>query len=262
MCSRFLSVAMLLCALAASSQANELRFCADPDSLPSSNRQQQGYENRIAEVVAHELNAQPSYEWQRLGKGFVREVLDKRHCDVLLGVPSNFRPVLTTTPYYRSSYVFVTRRDRGLHLRSFDDPRLKGMKIGVQVVSEEYAPPAQALSRRGMGDNIVGFDTIGDRRSASIVNAVLQRKVDAAIVWGPLAGYFARRHRGELEITPTPPSDPPIPMAFSISLGVRKQDAALRDRLNAALRHCKPEIERILRQYGVPLVGDSEGAAR
>ncbi len=169
--------------------------------------------------------------------------------------------MLTTDPYYRSSYVFVTRRDRQLHLRSFDDPALRKLKVGVQVLSEEYAPPGQALGRRGMVGNIVGFETPGEAPSA-IVNAVLQKRVDAAVVWGPQAGYYARVHRNELELTPTPAADTPaLPMQFSISMAVRRNDHKLRDRLNAILNRRKTEIDRILRVYGVPLVDEKAKAA-
>lgn len=261
MCSRFLSVVALALAIVTGCSAAELRVCADPDSLPSSNRQQQGYENRIAALVARDLNAKLVYEWQRMGRGFVRDILNKGRCDVLLGVPAKFPRVLTTEPYYRSAYVFVTRRDRRLHLKTFDDPELRNLKIGVQVLSEEYAPPGQALGRRGMVGNIVGFETPGERPNA-IVNAVLRRRVDAAVVWGPQAGYYARSHRTELELTPTPASDAPaLPMEFSISMGVRRNDRALRDKLNAVLERRKPEIDRILRSYGVPLVDEKARAS-
>src|SRR5437868_4179446 len=129
--SRFLLLAALL--LAGRASATELRVCADPDNLPNSNRQQQGFENRIAELVARDLNARLTYEWQRMGRGFVRDVVDKGKCDVVLGIPQNFRALLTTQPYYRSTFMFVTRRDRGLHLHSFDDSQLRNLKIGVQV---------------------------------------------------------------------------------------------------------------------------------
>jgi mxaJ protein len=259
MCSRFLSVTAVVIVAAIASCAGELRVCADPNNLPFSNQEQQGFENRIARVIARDLKASVHYEWQRMGRGFVREILNKGRCDVLLGIPTNFRAVLTTQPYYRSGYVFVTREDRRLHLTSFDDSRLRGMKIGVQIVGEEYAPPGQALGRRGLADNIVGFDTVA--KPNSIIRAVLNGQVDAAIVWGPLAGYLAKRHPGKLELTAVPQSDPPLPMAFSISLGVRKKDTALRDELNAALRRDKPAIDRILRDYGVPMMSGAGGTA-
>jgi mxaJ protein len=122
------------------------------------------------------------------------------------------------------------------------------------VLSEDYTPPAEALVRRGMVANIVGFDTTGTRAS-SIVDAVLRKQVDAAIVWGPLAGYFARGHSSELEITPAPAFDAPaLPLAFSISMGVRRNNPDLRDRLNAIVQRRHREIERILRSYGVPML--------
>jgi mxaJ protein len=256
MCSRFLRVFAILLTVGAPAMA-QLRVCADPDNLPFSNRAQQGFENRIAEVVARELHTSVHYEWQRMGRGFVRDVLNKHRCDVLLGVPEHFRPVLTTAPYYRSTYVFVTRKRRGLHLTSFDDPQLKRMKIGVQIVSEEYAPPAQALGRRGLVANLVGFQTTGaDARS--IIDGVLQKRVDAAVVWGPFAGYFGKPYSTQLELSPTPEVDPPsLPLAFSISMAVRKNDVALRDRLDQILAKRKPDLDRILRAYGVPLVPTS-----
>lgn len=253
MCFRFLKLAFTLMLFTISGFA-QLRVCADPDNLPFSNRARQGFENRIAGVIAEATHQRLEYEWQRMGRGFVRDVLNKRRCDVLLGVPQNFRPVLTTEPYYRSSYVFVTRRSGTPKLTSFDDAHLKSMKVGVQVVSEDYAPPAQALGRRGLVANIVGFESTGSEAS-SIIEAVATHRVDAAVVWGPLAGYFIRNRRTEFEMTLTPPLDPPrLPLAFSISMGVRKSDVVLRDRLNSVLATHQREIDRILHQYGVPLL--------
>jgi len=264
MCSRFpnvLATLALLLPFVGSSFAAELRVCADPDSLPTSNRQLQGYENRIAQVVARDLHATLSYEWQRMGRGFVSNVLNRGKCDVLLGVPSNFSSVLTTEPYYRSSYVFVTRRDHHLQLQSFDAPALRKLKVGVQVLGEEYAPPGQALGRRGLFANIVVFDTPATS-AASMIDAVVHRRIDTAVLWGPQAGYYARRYARQVELTPTPASDSArIPLQFSISMGVRKIDRELRDRLSAALQRNKPEIERILRSYGVPLIDNSTRGA-
>lgn len=257
---RSFAIAIALVTLASTGALGaELKVCADPDNLPFSNRQQQGFENRVAELLSRELHANITYEWQRLGRGFVREVLNKGKCDVVLGIPQNFRGMLTTAPYYRSDYVFVVRRDRGLHFASFDDPQLRHMKIGVQVLDEEYAPPAEALGRRGLIGNVVGFDSTGDDAD-SIIRAVLHKKVDAAIVWGPLAGYYARAHRGELELTPVPQFDSALPMAFSISMGVSRSNIKLRDQLDAVIERRRPEIERILRSYGVPMLPASATA--
>ncbi|PYX32452.1 MAG: quinoprotein dehydrogenase-associated putative ABC transporter substrate-binding protein [Acidobacteria bacterium] len=260
MCSRSLrlivTVALLSLLFPVLGKARDLRVCADPNNLPFSNMKQQGFENRIAALIAKDLGANLTYVWQRMGRGFVREYIDKSKCDLLIGIPSNFRPVLTTTPYYRSTYVFVSRRVRRLELAAgFDSPDLRRLKIGVQVLEEEYAPPGEALARRGLQAGIVGFDTTGDG-AESIVRAVARREVDIAVVWGPLAGYFARRFPGSLTLTPVEPEvDPPgLPFTFAISMGVRKGNLALRDELEKILAKRQPEILNILDEYKVPQI--------
>jgi mxaJ protein len=235
--------------------ASILRVCADPNNLPFSNSKRQGFENRIAELVAKSLGRKIEYKWIRFGgRGFVRNILNERQCDLLPSVPVGFKPVRTTAPYYRSQFVFVTRADRNLQLTSFDDPALKPLKIGLQVVEEEYAPPAVALGRRGMVANILGYEAIGSA-AGNIVKAVVDREVDAAIVWGPLAGFYARRRGRQLRITKAPESDGrELPLAFSIAMGVRKSDAELRDQINRALQSHAAEIRKILEQYSVPLL--------
>jgi mxaJ protein len=233
--------------------AEPLKVCADPDNLPFSNRSAQGFDNKIAELLAADLHRPVEFVWQRAGRGFVRETLDKHVCDALVGVPVQFRPVLTTSPYYGSSYVFVTRKSRKLNINSFDDPRLRKMKIGVQVLEDDYTPAARALSRRQLTPNIVGFDVAGEE-AGEIVSAVAHGKIDVAVVWGPLAGYFARKQKTALQLSPVEPEmDPPaLPFRFEMAVGVRKTDSALRDELEAALARRHTEIERILRAYSVP----------
>lgn len=159
-----LTTTLLLIAGTASAQTRELRVCADPHNMPFSNIQQQGFENHIAELAAGALGAHLTYVWQRMGRGFVREYIVKSQCDLVIGVPANFRPLLTTSPYYRSSYVFVVPRQSNMKLVSLDSPELHGLKIGVQVLDENYTPPGTALARRGLQREIVGFDTAGGRR--------------------------------------------------------------------------------------------------
>ena len=217
-----------------SAQARQLRVCADPNNMPFSSRDQTGFENRIAALVAQDFNTRLTFVWQRMGRGFVREYLDKAQCDLLVGIPTNYRAVLTTSPYYRSTYVFVSRQ--GEPVPSLDSPSLHGLKIGVQVLKKQYTPPGEALARRGLQSSIVGFDTIGDGAD-SIIRAVADQKVDLAIVWGPLAGYFAKEIGHDLRVTPVEPEvDPPgLPFTFAISMGVRKGDLALRDQLEKIL---------------------------
>jgi mxaJ protein len=237
-----------------------LKVCADPDNLPYSNRAQEGFENRIANLLGQDLHRRVEYRWSRLGRGFIRSVLNSGECDVLITVPRTYPPVLTTPSYFASTYVFVTRNSRGLDVRSFDDPVLRKIKIGVQVLDDDYAPPAQALARRGIVGNIIGFDSTGSE-AGDIIRAVANGKIDLAIVWGPLAGYYARRQRIALKITPVPAFDPPgIPFRYELSMGVRKNDKQLRDELADFLSRRKQAVNRILRSYGVPLLS-SETAA-
>jgi mxaJ protein len=250
---RFFSpIVLLSCAIVATAQARELRVCADPNNLPFSNTKLQGFENQIAAIVAKDLDAHLTYLWQRMGRGFVREYLEKGQCDLLVGIPSNYRPVLTTAPYYRSTYVFVSRRNNNLDVDSFNSPELHRLKIGVQVLEEEYTPPGEALARRGLQAAIVGYDTT--ENAESIVRAVAESQVGIAVVWGPLAGYFAQKYHGALALAPVEPEvDPPgLPFTFAISMGVRKGNTKLRDELDRVLVQRKSEIREILTKYGVP----------
>ena len=257
MSSPFLnSVVVTLAALlisSAAAQGRELRVCADPDNMPFSDRQQRGFENRIADVVASALGAHLTYVWQRMGRGFVREYIDKAQCDLVMGVPANFRPLLTTTPYYRSSYVFVVPARGALHSISLDSPELHRLRIGVQVLDENYTPPGSALARRGLQNKMVGFDTTGESAD-SIIRAVASHQVDIAVVWGPLAGYFAKPYHDSLKLVPVEPEvDPPgLPFTFSISMGVRKANVALRDELEKVLVQRGRQIQQILAEYNVP----------
>jgi mxaJ protein len=244
------------------SPVRTLRVCADPNNLPFSNARGEGFENRIAELMARDRGAALAYTWWAQRRGFFRSTLGAGQCDVVMGVPTSFERVLATRPYYRSTYVFVSRGDREPRVRSFDDPILRRLRVGVQIIGADYAnaPPAHALSRRGIVTNVVGFDVYGDYRQdsppARIVAAVADGDVDVAVVWGPLAGFYARRQPVPLEITPVSPASDgsSLPFVFDISVGVRRGDVALRDELDGVLRRRGAEIDAILAQYGVPRV--------
>jgi mxaJ protein len=261
MSSRFLSLIMLTSVLCAAPRT--LRVCADPNNLPFSNQKMTGFENRIAQILARDLNTKIEYFWWAQRRGFTRNTVRAGLCDVIMGVPTGFEMALTTKPYYRSTYVFLTRRDRGLHLQSFDDPLLRQLKVGVQLVGDDYAntPPAHALSRRGIINNVSGYRVAGDYSLDSppsrIVNAVIDQDIDVAVVWGPLAGYFAQRSSVPLQLVPVSPGmdQSSLPFIFDISMGVRRGDIELRNRLDKALVRHRAEINEVLRSYGVPLVG-------
>jgi quinoprotein dehydrogenase-associated probable ABC transporter substrate-binding protein len=258
----FASVGGAACSGRTSQPERSLRVCADPNNLPFSDSTGAGFENRLASLVAAEMKVPVTYTWWAQRRGFVRNTLNTRQCDVVVGVPAGFELTAVTQPYYRSSYVFVSRRDRGIHVRSFDDPLLRRLTVGVQLVGDDYAnaPPAHALARRGIVENVRGFNVQGDYRQASpparIVDAVAAGDVDIAIAWGPLAGYFASREPVPLDVMPvSPQTDPPaLPLAFDISMGVRRGDKALRDTLNAILTRRRASIDSLLIAYGVPLL--------
>ncbi|HEY4671495.1 MAG TPA: substrate-binding domain-containing protein [Gemmatimonadaceae bacterium] len=258
-----LAVMVLACGPArAATTSRELRVCADPNNLPFSNEQQQGFENRIAELVARDLNSKLTYLWWAQRRGFVRNTINQNKCDVLIGVPSSFELVRTTVPYYRSTYVFVTRDDRHLNVASFDDPRLKRLRIGVQLIGDDATntPPAHALSRRNIITNVRGYSVYGDYRQpnppARLIDAVAHGDVDIGVAWGPLAGYFAKREAVPLTVRPVSPQIdlPFLPFVFDISMGVRRGNDALRDQLNAVIERRRAEIDRILQDYGVPRI--------
>lgn len=248
----FVAVTLIAAAAIAAAQARELRVCADPDNLPFSNRQTQGFENRIAEVLARELDANLRYTWQRTGRGFIRTYLNKGECDVLIGAPVGSSQVLTTTPYYRSTFVFVTRADRPLPIQTLDDPRLRRLRIAVQFGDEGYTPAGFALGRRGLGGNLAPFSAVGPQ-ARTIIDAVVDGRVDVAVVWGPLAGYLASAHNVRLRLVAVEPQvdGPGVAMAFDIAVAVRRDDTDLRGQIEGALAARRSDIARILATYGV-----------
>jgi mxaJ protein len=245
-----------------SKPARELRVCADPNNLPFSNQKGEGLENHLAQLIASELTASLKYTWWPQRRGFIRSTLAAGSCDVIMGIPTGAERVLTTRPYYRSTYVFVSRKDRHLDIHSFDDPALKRLKIGVQLVGDDYnnTPPVHALSRRGIVGNLEGYSVYGDYSQANpparIIDAVVSGAVDIAVAWGPLAGYFARHSGVELDIVPVSPAvDPPgLRFTFDISLGVRPADSALKQQLETVLNRRRSGVDSLLAEFGVPMV--------
>ena len=235
-------------------QSPSLRVCGDPDNLPYSNQRLEGFENRIAAVVAAELGATPVYAWWPHQRGLVRNTIDAGTCDVIFGVPEGLDFVLWTKPYYRSSYVLAYRSDRGYDLRSLDAPELQELRIGVHV----NTPPEESLARRGLLDNVstysLFFDPRGDRdRPRKLLDDLVAGTVDVAVAWGPLAGYAATTSDAPLELVPLA-DEPGVPLSFDISMGVAKGNDALKDRLEAAIDRRQSEILAILEEYGVPVV--------
>lgn len=241
----------------------KFRVCADPENFPFSNRNLEGFENKIADLIAKEFGASPSYIWWGQRRGFIRNTmnatLEEGRCDIVIGVPLGYDLVRTTKPYYRSTYVFVYPKGKGLQIKSLDDPVLKKLRIGVHLFGDDYTnpPPVHELSKRGLVDNVVGFDTFYSAQNppSKIIDAVASGQINAAIVWGPAAGYFAEHASIPLDVVPVPSGKGDLPFAFDISMGVKPGNDALRAQLEKVLDRKQVEIRKILKDYGVPLLG-------
>jgi mxaJ protein len=244
-----------------------IKVCADPNNLPFSNQALAGFENKIAALVADRLGARVEYEWWAQRRGFIRNTLRAGTCDVVIGLPTKMEMAATTRPYYRSSYVFVSRK--GAHQpSSFDDPYLATARVGVHLIGDDSSnsPPAHAMSNRGWIDNVRGYSVYGDYKSpdppADLIKAVAKGEIDVAIAWGPLAGYFAKQSPVALQLTAvSPSSEPPYEFVFDISMGVARSNKPLLEELNGVIGREQPAIEAILRDYNVPTVRDGKAAS-
>jgi mxaJ protein len=258
------AVAALLVAATAALPARaprEFRVCADPNNLPFSNKAGEGFENKIAELFARDLDATVTYDWLAMQRGFSRKTLKTGSCDVIMGVPAHYDPVLTTRPYYRTTYVFVYRAADGPRVTSLDDTVLKHVKVGIHVIGDDYenTPPAQALAMRGIISNVKGYRIVDDYSKPNppshIIDAVARGDIDVAIVYGPFAGYFAPKEPVKLEVVPVSQkvdSVSGIPFTYEIAMGVRKDDPQRAAMLDSLIDRERPAIDSLLARYGVP----------
>ena len=236
-----------------------LRVCADPENLPSTNRNGEGFDNKIAELLAKELGDSLAYVWWPERRGFIRNTLRARECDLVLGLPIGYDPVLSTKPYYRSTYYLVYPSGREPRLTSLDDSALKRLRVGVNLIGDDYAhtPPVHALLARGISSNVVGYSTFygEDHRPGDIIAALQRGDIDVAIAWGPVAGYFAKQAATPLTLVPLPDDKVSgLPFVFDIGIGVRRSDRDLKARLDEIVDRLRPAIAGILEEYHVPTV--------
>ena len=260
------AAATLVAAAAAASPPRalkEFRVCSDPNNLPFSNKAGEGFENKIAELFAHDLGATVTYDWLAMQRGFSRKTLKTGSCDVIIGVPAHYDPVLTTKPYYRTTYVFVYRAADGLRVTSLDDTILKHVRIGIHVIGDDYenTPPAQALAVRGIISNVKGYRLVDDYSKPNppshIIDAVARGDIDVAIVYGPFAGYFAPKEPVKLDVVPVARSVDSVSgmrFTFEIAMGVRKDDSRRAAMLDSLIDRERPAIDSLLERYGVPTV--------
>ena len=235
--------------------AGALTVCAAPDNLPYSNRERAGFDNRIAALLARDLGLELRYVWVPDQRGLIRKTLQSGFCDVLPGVPAGIEGAPTTSPYYRSTYVFVSRAGSP-PVRTFDDPRLANARVGVEVVGNDMAatPAGHALARRGIY-HVSGFPPLGLTPAVQrMVDALARGELDVGVAWGPPAGYFADRAHAGLTVVPAerPADQPMLPFTFAIAFAVRPDAPLLRRALDAAIDRQHAAIARILDEYAVP----------
>ncbi len=234
-----------------------LRVCADPNNLPFSNRDGAGFENRIAELMAAKLGVPVRYTWFPQAMGFIRNTLRAGKCDLVIGIAAPHELLKNTTPYYRSTYTLVARPGAGEEIRRLDDPRLKGLKIGVVAGT----PPGDLLARYGLMANARPYPLVVDTRHEQpgqrMVEDVAAGEIDIGVLWGPIAGYYAKQKDPQLRVTPIAQIPDDMPMAFQISMGVRYREPEWKAEIDGLIAKIRPEINAVLLDYGVPLLDDN-----
>lgn len=257
-----LALAVLTAALAAypagtpQAAGRTLTVCADPGNLPYSDEAREGFGNRLATLIAKDLHASLRYVWAPERRGFLRRGFEAG-CEMVTAVPPGLPGVRTTRPYLTSSYVIVRKRSLAA-IASFDDPALRRLRIGLPLLGAEgiNIPAAGSLAARGLSERVIGFPVWqfdSKQPQAALVAAVASGKVDIAILWGPFAGYFAKRYGTALAIDPVPddPSRPDVPRAYEIAVGVRPDLEALRDEVDTVLARRAGAVQSMLAGYNV-----------
>ena len=237
---------------------DRLRVCADPANLPFTNKAGEGFENAIAELLAAQLGRPVEYTWFPQATGFVRNTLFKGLCDVILGYGQGDDMVLNTNAYYTSAYVIVVPKDGPLAgVDRLSDPRLKQAHLGIVAGT----PPASHLVRLGLIGRAKPYPLMVDRRfynpQKQMIDDLEAGKIDAAIMWGPNGGYYAKQAATPLEVTPLLHEEGAPRLFYRITMGVRQGEDAWKRELNSLLRRNQDKIDAILAEYGVPLLDDS-----
>jgi len=236
---------------------SSLRVCADPANLPFSNQAGEGFENKIAELLAAELGVPVRYTWFPQATGFVRNTLMARKCDIVIGISLGFELLQNTNPYYRSSYAMVFRSDSGIAPTSLKDPVLKGLNLGVVA----RTPPSNLLAMYGLLDRVRPYQLVVDTRvehpAEQMVIDVANGEIDVGILWGPIAGYYAKRQEVPLTVVPLVTEEgEPAKLDFWITMGVRFREPEWKREINDLILKKQPEINAILHEYGVPLLDE------
>ena len=234
-----------------------LRVCADPANMPFSNDKGEGFENKIADIVAAELKVPVDYTWHPQATGFIRNTLFAKRCDVVLGYAQGDELVLNTNAYYRSAYALVYRKGTGLDgVDELADPRLKDKRIGVTAGT----PPATTMAALGLIPRAKPYPLMVDRRYESpgegMIADIRSGVIDAGVLWGPIAGYFASRGGEKLEVVPLLKETVGPRMAYRITFGVRPQEDDWKRELNQLIAKLQGRFDAVLLEYGVPLIDE------
>ena len=235
-----------------------LRVCADPRDLPFSNEAGEGFENKIAELLAQKLGKTLAYEFYPGATGFVRNTLNAHRCDVIMGMPQGDDIVQGTNPYYRTTYSLVSRQGSGLeNVDSLEDPLLQNKRIGIVAGT----PPATNLAVNGLLGNIKSYPLVVDTRvdapTSTMMGDLEGDRIDVAILWGPIAGYLAKNAKIPVKVTPLVKETSGQRMIYRIGMGVRHSDQEWKRLLNKLIAENQAEITHILTTYGVPLLDEN-----
>jgi quinoprotein dehydrogenase-associated probable ABC transporter substrate-binding protein len=235
-----------------------LRVCADPRNLPFSNEKGEGFENRLAELLAAKLQKTLDYTFFPQATGFVRMTLGAHRCDVIMGFPQGDDLVQGTNPYYRTSYALVAKSGSGLdEVDTLEDPRLKGKHIGIVAGT----PPATNMAIAGLMADAKPYPLMIDTRYENSAQAMIEDlgagRIDAGVLWGPMAGFYAKK-AGGLHVTPLVKETTGPKLVYRIGMGVRAADQNWKRQLNRLIQENQGEINRILLDFGVPLLDESD----
>lgn len=238
----------------------QLRVCADPSDLPFSNDKFEGFENKIADIIADELKLPVAYTWFPKATGFIRMTLFAKKCDLVIGWGQGDDLVLNTNAIYRSTSALIYKEGGELDgIDTIADPKLKGKKIGVV----QGSPGGNYVAKYGLMGNVKGYRMMIDRRYDSpgedMMKDIRSGEIDAAVHWGPIAAYWAARGEGaKLKVVPLLKETGAGKIAFRITMGVRNGDDAWKRRLNEVIAKRQPDIDKVLLDYGVPLLVDDD----
>jgi quinoprotein dehydrogenase-associated probable ABC transporter substrate-binding protein len=236
-----------------------LRVCADPRNLPFSNEKGEGFENKLGELFAEKLQKKLDYMYFPQATGFVRMTLAAHRCDVIMGFPQGDDLVQGTNPYYRTAYALVAKQGSGLDdVATLEDARLKDKHIGIVAGT----PPATNMAVAGLMANARPYplmiDTRFDSSAAAMIKDLMSGEIDAGVLWGPMAGYYAKQASPPLHVTPLVKETSGPRLAFRIGMGVRPADQNWKRQLNRLIQENQPAINKILLDFGVPLLDEND----